>query len=322
MKTKEKTPKDNAFDVVGICHPKWRGIRAATYSLVPRVFEVSEINSYSEAQNIASEIMKVRPQKVVLSGYPRGYNLLAKALKKKSPTTRIFFLSHTPFTWYFGREMEVSWLKDMFEAYDKGYIEKIGFAKKDTFIYFKNKGVNAFFVMNRPPEFKVSHHKPRKGRPQIGVWGSNMWHRNLLNQIIAGSMIKSSKIHVNEVPDYFFWDNKRIKRYGILPREKYLLVLKSMDINLYVSFTECFPMTVIESMAYSIPCLVSDTSEVYTWSKYLKNNLVVSKIDSPISIKEKIEWVFKHYKKIQSEMAIYLPVLNKKIERSIKDFLK
>ncbi len=294
-------------EAVGVCHPDWRGIKAATYSLVPKVFEVPEIRSYEEAQTIASDIVKHEPKKVVLSGYPQGYHLLAKALKEKNSLLRIFFLSHASFTWYTDRPAEASWLQDMFEAYENG---------------LREKGVNAFFVMNRPPDVEEASHAVNEKNPQIGVWGAHMWHRNLLNQVVGSLMVKGSQVHVNEIPKYFFWDDARIQRHGILSREKYIPVLRSMDVNLYVSFTDCFPMTVVESISCGIPCLASDTSEVYSWSPYLKEHLVLSKVDSPVAMRERVEWLLGHSEEVQSEMAAYLPVLKQEIEKSIQQFLE
>lgn len=316
------TQHSDTYETVGVCHPNWRGIKSATYSLVPKVFEVPEIDSYADAIKIAQDINTHQPKKVILSGYPRGYHLLAKALKEVNTDVRVFFISHAPFTWYINRETEVSWLKDMFEAYNNGYIEKIGFVKMDPYVYFKEKGINAFFLLNRPASLETRRHILNREKPQVGVWGSEMWHRNLLNQTIGGLMIKNSTVHVNELSEYFFLDNSRLERHGVLPKEEYIPILNSMDVNLYISFTDCFPMTIIESISYGIPCLASDTSHVFHWSEYLKNNLIVSKVDSPVAIKEKIEWVFEHYIEVQEEIERYLPILNAEIEKSIKEFLK
>ncbi|MEI6304852.1 MAG: hypothetical protein WCP09_02420 [Candidatus Taylorbacteria bacterium] len=308
-------------DIVGVCHPSWRGIKSATYALTPVVFEVAEISSFFEAERIADEIMKDKPQKVILNGYPNGYDILAEALKTKFPETRVFFLSHTSFTWYNGRPDEVSWLEKMFKAYERGFIEKMGFIKPDVAVYFKEKGISTFHVMNRIPKFESFKHNLNLNMPNLGVWGSNMWHRNLLNQTIAGLMLNRATVHVNELPKYFFLDESRIKRYNILPHEEYAKIMQSMDINLYVSFTDCFPVTVVESLCYGIPCLTSDTSLVYTWSEYLKNNLIISKIDSPIAIRDKVKFVFDNYDKIQTEISNYLPLLEERIEKTIAEFI-
>lgn len=308
-------------ELVAVCHPRWRGIRNSTYALTAHVIEASEIDSSADAERVASCILKKRPRKVLLSGYPRGYDLLAKTLKENDPAVRIFFLSHAPFTWYSDRPEETLWFQRMLGAHMKGYIEKVGFCKRDPAQYFKERGLNTYFVMNRPPAFDKFRHTLNSTCLNIGVWGSNMWHRNLLNQVLGGLTISDCVVHCNELPEYFFLDENRIRRHGILEREEYTTLMRSMDINLYVSFTDCFPMTLIESMAYGIPCLASDTSDVYRWSEYLKMNLLVSKIDSPIAIGEQIRSVLDNYSTIQEEMALYVPILSVEIEKSIAEFL-
>ena len=312
---------NNSAELVGVCHPKWRGIRSATYALTPKVVEVAEIHSLSVADEEAKNVLQLRPTTVLLSGYPSGYDLLAKSLKQQAPEVRVFFFSHTPFTWYTDRLKEVSWLERMFVAYKDGHIDKIGFCKKDVASYFKAQGMNSFFVMNRLPKYEECSHKLNLATPSVGVWGSHLWHRNLLNQTLGTLMVKNATVHLNELPDYFFLDESRVKRHGILPKEEYLPLMRSIDVNLYVSFTDCFPMTVVESMAYGIPCITSNTSDIYAWSDYLKENMIISKIDSPLAIKEKIEWVFQHYGEIQEKMRKYLPILNTEVEKTIAEFL-
>ena len=86
--------------------------------------------------------------------------------------------------------------------------------------------------------------------------------------------------------------------------------------------TECFPMVAIESMQYGVPCLISDTSDVYAFNPKLKSALTVSTIDSPIGISKKINEVIENYSEIQREIKNYLPVLKREVEKSITEFLK
>jgi len=202
-----------------------------------------------------------------------------------------------------------------------GIIEKVGFCKRDLAEFFKTQGVNAFFVMNRFYPEKHQQKKLSGKKVKIGVWGKNYWHRNITNQVVAGLMVDGSELNVNEVGDHFFLDQSRIHAHGILPKPEFLKLFSTMDINLYISMTECFPMTVIESMQYGIPCLVSDTSDVYKFSPLLKERLTVSTIDGPIGIADKIREVLADYEAIQEEIVKYLPVLKKVTEDSIKDYL-
>jgi hypothetical protein len=96
-----------------------------------------------------------------------------------------------------------------------------------------------------------------------------------------------------------------------------------MSVNMNVSFTDCFAMTVLESLHYRIPCVISNTSEpVYHGSAYLKNNLIASDSDSPLAISERLEWVLEHYEEVQSAITQHLPVLNEEIEKTIENFLR
>lgn len=316
------TVVDEKPKIIGVCTSGTGGVKSATYSLTPNVFEVPRINSLAQSKKIADAIIKYNPEKVVIGGYHSGYDLLAKSLKAKKPSVRIFLISHASFTWYHGRSEEVKWLERIFKVYEEGCIEKIGFVKKDAAVYFKDKGVNSFFIMNRFPKLDALEHKLNKKNPQIGVWGTDMWHRNILNQAVGALMLKNTNLHINQLPNYFFLDNDRIRRYGVLPKENYYKLLNKMDVNLYIGFTDCFPMTVIESLKCSIPCVVSNTSEIYNGNEYLEKMLVENKIDSPVAIEGRIENILNNYNKVQKEIAVYLPLLEKKIEESITRFLK
>jgi glycosyltransferase involved in cell wall biosynthesis len=135
-------------------------------------------------------------------------------------------------------------------------------------------------------------------------------------------MIPDTEIHVNQIGDQPFIDMKRVVVHGFLPKEDFDHIFKQMDINMYISFTDCFPMTLIESMEAGIPALASDTSDVYSFDSNLSERLLVSKIDGPLGISEKIKEVIDSYADIQKDMQKYLPVLHEKVEASISEFLK
>lgn len=312
-------------EIIGICnpHPLNRGVQSSTYTLTSDVFEVSEIFSKEVAKKIARKITSYSPKKVIISGYALGYELLAEEIKALSPKIKIFAFIHSSFTW-FGIDIymaENPVFERMLALSKEGIIEKIGFCKRDLAEYFKKKGYPAYFVMNR---FEIPDRKFKplsKSQIKIGIFGHNWWHRNILNQVVAGLMVSNTEIHVNEIGDHEFLDEGRIVVHGFLSKEEFNKLYGEMDINLYVSFTDCFPMTLIESMENGIPCIASDTSDVYSWSPKLREYLVVSKVDGPLGISEKISGVIENYAEIQKEIKNYLPILKAEVEKSIKEFL-
>ena len=313
----------DAPDLIGVCNPLWSGgVRSATFAICRDVVEVSEIHDTSSARRAAESILKHRPEKVMLSGYPLGYDLLAREIKELEPATRIYAYVHSAFAW-FDQDREET---EVFERYlalaRDGAIERIGFCKRDVAEFVRAQGVDTVQVMNPFPIRSERHELSPDGVVRIGVWGPNQWYRNLTNQIVAGLMIEGSEIHVNDYTPHGFLDSKRIVVHGKLPKDEYESVMRTMDINLYVGFTDCFPMTVIESLTLGVPCLTSDTSDVYAFDADLFRELVVSTVDGPVGISSRIAAVLADYSAIRDRMALYIPKLRAEVDRSLAEFLR
>ncbi len=309
-------------ELIGVCNPRFAGgVKSSTYSLCADVVEVSEMFDRVSARKVAEHIAAYRPAKLLVSGYSVGYDLLIDEIKKVAPETRIFAYVHSAFIWFDTYMDENPVFYRFLEQESEGLIEKIGFCKRDVSEYFRRLGHNSFFIMNRFELKSERHSRSDDGTVRIGIWGANLWHRNILNQVIAALMVPGSEVHVNQMTPHDFLDKGRIVVHGLLPKEEFAKVFSSMDINMYVSFTDCFPMTLVESMEQGIPCIASDTSDVYSFSPELKSSLVVSTIDGPIGISEKIVHVLANYGEVQDRIAAYLPVLSAEVEKSIEEFL-
>lgn len=309
-------------EIIAIVSPYFRGVKSATKEMVPDMIQVSDIYNKTIAKRLAKKICAYRPEKILISGYAKGHDLLAYEIKKLLPSVRIFVLIHSAFIWFDSYPAENVVFENFINMAKKGIIEKVGFCKRDLAEYFASLGINSYFVMNRFYPEKHQIKTLSKKSINIGIFGQNQWHRNITNQAIGALMVDGTTVHCNEISSHFFIDKSRVKAHGILPKDDFLKLYESMDINMYISMTDCFPMSVIESMQYGIPCLVSDTSDVYSFNPKLKKWLTVSSIDSPIGISKKINEVITNYSDIQREIKNYLPVLHEKVEASIKEFLK
>ena len=80
----------------------------------------------------------------------------------------------------------------------------------------------------------------------------------------------------------------RIEVVGALPHAEFLRLMVRMDVLLYVSLTECYPMLLLEGMAAGIPVLVSNTHRVLQGDAVLAQALVVQQPDSPDAVRERI----------------------------------
>ena len=72
--------------------------------------------------------------------------------------------------------------------------------------------------------------------------------------------------------------------HGDLPRDEFLTVLGSMDLNLYATFTECHPQLPMESYLLGVPCLVSPNSLLFRDDPDLFRMAVVQSPDEPKAI--------------------------------------
>ncbi|KAI9136185.1 hypothetical protein BKA69DRAFT_207226 [Paraphysoderma sedebokerense] len=122
-----------------------------------------------------------------------------------------------------------------------------------------------------------------------------MVHKNVPTQILALCSLSNVVIHVLEKPElpYLRHCTSPIIQHGsFLEHNVFIRLLLSMNVNMYISLTECFPMMVTESISAGIPALTSATSAIYSEDKILEEFLVVNELDTPdlIAGKASREW--------------------------------
>ena len=78
-----------------------------------------------------------------------------------------------------------------------------------------------------------------------------------------------------------------------VPREELLKRLANCDISLYVTYSECAPMSSLESFAQNTPCIVGNNCH-YFKNEELEKYIVVSQENNP----EKIAFVLDNKNKI------------------------
>src|SRR5260370_15416659 len=148
----------------------------------------------------------------------------------------------------------------MLQLAELGVVRKVGFLKNGLAEFFRSIGYPAEVVMNvyRLP-FRKLRLGTSDGKIQVGVFAPLIPHKNVEMQLIAALMVPGTIVHTCEEPQlaYFARSRHRIINHGILPRPEFLDLLGAMHVALYVSLVECYPMTVIESLACGTVCLTS-----------------------------------------------------------------
>ncbi len=307
---------------IGICHPDWRGIRAATYAQLDHVLEVPGITSDRHLQRLVGFIGDTSAERIVINGFPPDIDLLVDALARELPKVRSYFVYHgTPAA----AAHELGLLERMLQRTRSGAVRKIGFVKAGLADYFVARGFPAETVMNscrdelRPPVHRDS------SRPlRIGVFGTLAPHKNVETQVLAALMIPGAEVHLLERPSLPLApeDEPRIHTHGLLPHAAFLKLMGNMDATLYVSLVECYPMTVLESFFRGVLCLTSHTSQIFDRDDALFDALVVTAHDNPRAIADKLAAGLQRREELVARAQAHLVELNALAVRRFQEFIE
>jgi glycosyltransferase involved in cell wall biosynthesis len=105
-----------------------------------------------------------------------------------------------------------------------------------------------------------------------------------------------------------------------MPYGEFLELLGGMDLNFYVSLSECYPMVVAESLIRGVPCLTSHTHEIFEHDRELGELLIVPAHDNPVAIAEQAERVLADREAIGRRCIAYALELNRRAEALLNQF--
>ncbi len=167
-----------------------------------------------------------------------------------------------------------------------------------------------------------------KDKLNFGLYSAgNRWEKNVFNQLSAVSMINNSVIDVLPVTDlvkqFCNMSNITLKDENLtyLKREELLGRMAQNDVNLYVTFTECSPVTPLESLELGVPCITGNNHHYFVEDNELRKYLVVDSEDSIDEIKEKIEVAVKNKNQIIKLYKKWKKDYDKKVKEYFELFI-
>ena len=148
----------------------------------------------------------------------------------------------------------------------------------------------------------------------------------MFTQIAASSLIP------NAVIDMVPLNNEAIKFANLLhipitgvknslERDELIKRMSKNNINLYVTFSECAPMVILESFAVDTICISGNNHHYFEGTK-LKEYVTVDNEASAISIKEKIELCLKNKDKLLKEYKEFEQKNREESNKVVKEFLE
>lgn len=304
---KQNIIKNKNAKILAIYNPECIGIMNSTKDLFKNNVGIGEIFSKKEAKEIAKTIIDCNISQVMFASIALGWISLIEYLKTMNKDIKIKFSWHGSHAMLVQRD-ETYFLYNILEMLDRGIVDSIAFAKESMAKYYKEKGYNSYFLPNTLNLNGIDINKDidvrQKGKINIGIYSAgNRWEKNTFNQLSAASMIENSVVDILPVTPLIkqFCNmmniNIKDKDLGYLKRDELLSRMSQNDVNLYVTFTECSPVTPLESLELGVPCLTGNNHHYFKNSK-LENYLIVQAEDDINEIKDKIDKILKNKSEI------------------------
>jgi glycosyltransferase involved in cell wall biosynthesis len=240
----------------------WKGIANATTGLFPiNSLEIPQWYSNSiftekETIEICVSINEARFKKVIISGFAPYFFIWIELLYSIATIEVIF---HGTISEFHEPEKQ-KFVSKLIQLGQTNVISRFGFVKEGLDKVFSSLyGFETYHqpltLLQVPPGIKKLDLD--RSKIHIGVFGADTFNKNLHNQVIHALMIENAMVHVldKSVFEYLNLSNRIVEHGKNLPREVFLSILGSMDLNLYMSFNESWGLVAYESEAMGVPCI-------------------------------------------------------------------
>lgn len=266
--------------ILNVCHPDWRGVRTAAYTFGEPVLEVADAG---EPEPLAAAVAASGTRLVVVHAFVPGTEGLLRALHRREVATAAVHYS-SPAQHGAGRS-ESDVIDTLLRLRTEGVLTRLGMAKEGVAEGLAALGHDAAFVPVRPPRVPDFQPLPTDpDRTHVGVFAQAFWRKNVPTQLLAAALIPGSLVHVHRRPDIGYLAGLELVEHDLVDWDRFLPLLAGMDVNLYVTLSECLPLTPMESYQAGVPCLTARTSVLFRSDRELWELTTVDELDNPQAI--------------------------------------
>lgn len=309
--------------------PMWKGVAASTESLFSGnrfkfpYFddEYPEVASHPYLEQAVQILLENAPSQIIYSGGSVIHLTMAKKIHEQAPQIQQYFLWHgSPAQWV--EPSQLDHFNLWHKLYNSGVIHGMISVKPELDKILNVIGVKSFGLINPIPDIRKQltlqpMARSNDGRAHIGVFSAvSSWYKNPFVQLLATLGEENWTLHTN-IPritfkDLDFTQLGRMESYEQLPRPQFLALLASLDLNLYVTNTECSPMVVLESCALGVPCVVGPAGDIFSGvSQELADYLVEPRVDNAFAIYVRMKRVLENKAHIKSLMEGFVRDYNR-----------
>lgn len=266
--------------VVVVCHPDWRGVRTAAYSFREPTIECHDLDTWGE--EIIADLLLNGVSIVVVHGFPPGSAGFIRSAHAAGIDTRVVL--HSSMTQHGAEAGEAAVADEVLALARAGALDRVGFVKAGLAEAFEALGYPVSYVPNRAPDLPRFRRQAMGPGLNVGIFAVPFWRKNVVTQLGAVALLDDATAHVMQRPDVLYLDRLRVVDHGESPWNEFLSIQASMDINLYVTLSECHPLSPIESYQTGVPALMSRTSDVFRSDPRLWELTTVEIPDNPAEI--------------------------------------
>jgi glycosyltransferase involved in cell wall biosynthesis len=282
------TPGDPA--VVIVCHPDWRGVRTAAYSFREPTVECDDLDRWGT--EIVTGLRSNDVATVVVHGFPPGSSGFIRAAHASGIGTRVVL--HSSMTQHGAEAGEAAVANEVLALARGGSLDRVGFVKAGLAESFTALGYLASYVPNRAPDLPAYERSDVGPGLSVGIFAEPFWRKNVVTQLGAVALLDNATAHVMRRPDVEYLDHLQMVDHGEIPWGEFVSLQASMDVNLYVTLSECHPLSPIESYQTGVPALMSRTSDVFRSDGRLWDLTTVEIPDDPSEIAKAVQRLIDH----------------------------
>jgi glycosyltransferase involved in cell wall biosynthesis len=237
----------------------WKGIANATTGLFPEnSLEIPQwysnaVFNHKETIEICTLIKQAKFEKIVISGFaPYFFNWIELLYSN----TKIEVVYHGTIS-EFHDPLKQDFIEQLISFGKTKKISRVGFVKEGLAeVFTKLFDLDCYQQPLNPPIIpkEIKKIELDKTKIHVGVFGADTFNKNLHNQVIHALMIDEVVVHVldKSIFKYLGKEDRIVEHGENLPREQFLSILGSMDMNLYMSFNESWGLVAKESEAMGV----------------------------------------------------------------------
>ncbi len=266
--------------VIQVCHPDWRGVRTAAYAFRSPVVECEDLDHWS--QELSNQITRLEIDTVVIQGWPPGAARFAGRLSDLG--IKVKCVLHSSPAQHGAEANEAHVADEVLSLGRNGTLSGVGMVKSGVAEALRAAGYQVVHVPNRAPDIPMFSPIDLGPGLHVGVFAEPFWRKNVVTQLLSLYLLDDAVGHVLEKPTVDYLERLMIVEHGELPWPEFIAIQGSVDLNLYVTLTECHPLSPIESYLLGVPCLFSRTSEIFRDDRELWELTTTDTPDEPAAI--------------------------------------